>query len=86
MTGASIRIDDNGDAEGNYTVLAVKFSNVSRPLIFPKMASSTPFHCHFEMAPVGRFDYSDSNTPVFKNEFKEASEATICYVTCIYIF
>ena len=60
MTGASIRIDDNGDSEGNYTVLAVKFSNVSRSIALSK-TSQTSFHCHYEMVPVGRFDYNTKN-------------------------
>lgn len=63
VTGASIRIDDNGDSEGNYTVLAVKFSNVSRAININKMAPNT-FYCHYEMVPVGRFDYTNSTTPV----------------------
>ena len=61
MTGASIRIDANGDAEGNYTVLAVKFSNVSRPISSPVQAANTNkshFSCHFELVPVGRFEYN----------------------------
>ncbi|KAI9555200.1 hypothetical protein GHT06_017715 [Daphnia sinensis] len=64
VTGASISIDDNGDSEGNYTVLAVKFSNVSRAITINKMAPST-FYCHYEMVPVGRFDYTNSTTPKF---------------------
>ncbi|XP_057366529.1 receptor-type guanylate cyclase Gyc76C-like [Daphnia carinata] len=64
VTGASIRIDDNGDSEGNYTVLAVKFSNVSRAIAVSKMVPST-FYCHYEMVPVGRFDYTNSTTPKF---------------------
>lgn len=68
MTGASIRIDDNGDSEGNYTVLAVKFSNVSRAIAVAKMNPST-FYCHYEMVPVGRFDYNNSTTPVL-NRFR----------------
>lgn len=64
VTGASIRIDDNGDSEGNYTVLAVKFSNVSRAININKMGDSR-FYCHYEMMPVGRFDYTNNTTPVF---------------------
>ena len=67
MTGASIRIDDNGDSEGNYTVLAVKFSNVSRAIAVAKMTTSA-FYCHYEMMPVGRFDYTNYynyTTPVW---------------------
>lgn len=68
VTGASIRIDDNGDSEGNYTVLAVKFSNISRPITVAKMTSGS-FSCHYEMVPVGRFDYTNSTTPVILNRF-----------------
>lgn len=72
VTGSSIRIDDNGDSEGNYTVLAAKFSNVSR------IISHAGFYCHFEMAPIGRFDYNSKtaipviiyNTIVMFHEFK----------------
>ncbi len=62
VTGSSIRIDDNGDSEGNYTVLAAKFSNVSR------LISQAGFYCHFEMAPIGRFDYNSKTAiPVIKS-------------------
>lgn len=64
VTGASIRIDENGDSEGNYTVLAVKFNNVSRLLTQGKMVTNF-FYCHYEMVPVGRFDYfTNTSTPV----------------------
>ena len=66
VTGASIRIDDNGDAEGNYTVLAVKFNNVSRPMALSTTVGKFHFFCHFEMVPVGRFDYNiKTNNTVF---------------------
>lgn len=64
VTGASIRIDDNGDSEGNYTVLAVKFNNISRAINVNKMGDKDKFHCHYEMMPVGRFDYTNNTTPV----------------------
>lgn len=63
VTGSSIRIDDNGDSEGNYTVLAAKFSNISRLI-----NTQAGFYCHFEMAPIGRFDYNSKTAiPVIKS-------------------
>lgn len=77
VTGASIRIDDNGDSEGNYTVLAVKFSNVSRSISVSK-TSHTSFHCHYEMVPVGRFDYSTKNGPPVM-QFLDPARPTFLY-------
>lgn len=70
VTGAMIRIDNNGDSEGNYTVLAVKFNNVSRRIAVAKKVAND-FYCHYEMVPVGRFDYaadySEDKTPVIRD-------------------
>lgn len=55
VTGAHIRIDENGDSEGNYTVLAVKLSNTSQKIPVSK-TSNLFFYCHYQMVPIGLFD------------------------------
>ena len=61
MTGASILMDENGDSEGNYTVLGSVFTNVSMPLF---ISSKKKFYCHYQMKPIGGF-LSDTTTTVF---------------------
>jgi len=45
ITGATIRLDQNGDSEGNFSVLAFK----------PYNFSINNFTCDYHMVPVGQF-------------------------------
>ena len=63
VTGASITIDDNGDSEGNYTVLAVRLSNTSQIISVSKSSNRT-FSCHYQMVPIGSFDNKDKKMTV----------------------
>jgi len=64
VTGAEIRLDDNGDSEGNYTVLAAKLSNFSKPIL-NKKTTNTTFSCSFQMEPVGHFQNIGSKSTRF---------------------
>ena len=55
-------MDENGDSEGNYTVLASVFTNVSMPLLVSK-TDTQKFYCHYQMKPIGGF-LSDAATTV----------------------
>ena len=59
VMGTSIRINEQGDSEGSYTILAAKFGNTSKPITSSRLNS---FHCHYEMVPVGRFEYNNSSS------------------------
>lgn len=61
--GTSIRMDDNGDSEGSYTVLAARFSSTWQSINISKSSkASVNFRCRFEMVPVGRFDTINNKT------------------------
>lgn len=61
ITGATIKFDRNGDSEGNFSVLALKQSDISE-----KMTSDpTFFHCSYYMVPVGQFQQGE-NSPEYK--------------------
>lgn len=47
ITGATIKIDENGDSEGNFSVLALKPSREN-------------FSCNFQMIPVAFFQQGDN--------------------------
>lgn len=49
VTGATIKLDQNGDSEGNFSVLALK----PYQLVFEN------FSCDHHMMPVGQFQQSD---------------------------
>lgn len=55
VTGATIKIDGNGDSEGNFSVLALKPYHMSRE----------NFSCDFHMVPVGYFQQGE-DFPVSK--------------------
>lgn len=48
ITGATIKIDANGDSEGNFSVLALK----------PSRTENSP--CNFQMVPVAYFQQGDN--------------------------
>lgn len=48
ITGATIKLDEFGDSEGNFSVLALKQSNSS-------VGDRANFVCDFQMTPVGHF-------------------------------
>lgn len=49
MTGATIKLDDNGDSEGNFSVLAVKKGD------YRIHFEDHDFICDYHMLPVGQF-------------------------------
>ncbi|KAK6625291.1 Receptor-type guanylate cyclase Gyc76C [Polyplax serrata] len=49
ITGATIKLDPNGDSEGNFSVLALK----------PHKLDVKNFSCGYHMVPVGQFQQSD---------------------------
>lgn len=49
ITGATIKIDGNGDSEGNFSVLAFKPADMTRENL----------SCPFQMVPVGYFHQGD---------------------------
>ena len=53
MSGATIKLDEFGDSEGNFSVLALKLNPFRRD----------NFSCDYQMVPVGQFqaDTSDPN-------------------------
>lgn len=53
VTGARIKIDSNGDSEGNFSVLALK----------PYKSNLENFSCHVHMVPVAYFQQGE-NFPV----------------------
>ena len=55
VTGAGIRIDENGDSEGNYTVLASIFSSEWQKIQISKKSNQT-FSCRYQMKPIGMFN------------------------------
>ncbi|XP_075220005.1 receptor-type guanylate cyclase Gyc76C-like [Lycorma delicatula] len=54
ITGTTIKLDANGDSEGNYTVLALK----------PNNYSMNNFSCSYYMIPVGQFQQGEQ--PVYR--------------------
>ncbi|XP_030761809.1 receptor-type guanylate cyclase Gyc76C-like isoform X2 [Sitophilus oryzae] len=54
ITGAVMKLDKNGDSEGNFSVLA--FKNCSKPVY---VGGSNNFSCPFHMVPVGQFFQSE---------------------------
>lgn len=65
VTGAWMTIDENGDAEGNYTVLAL--NNV--PTNISLNSFDNPIQLNYTMLPVGSFDYDvQTNETVFKSD------------------
>jgi hypothetical protein len=63
ITGSTIRIDQFGDSEGNFSVLALKDHNFS--------AKDTNFSCERHMVVVATFQQNKnvSNLPVSKTHF-----------------
>ncbi|XP_018335565.1 receptor-type guanylate cyclase Gyc76C [Agrilus planipennis] len=53
ITGATMRLDKNGDSEGNFSVLALKKVPDSQSHV------RSNFTCHFQMVPVGQFQQGD---------------------------
>lgn len=50
ISGATIKLDKNGDSEGNFSVLALK----KEPL------QNQNWSCNFQMKPVGQFQQGDN--------------------------
>lgn len=62
ITGAVIKLDKNGDSEGNFSVLAFK---QAQPQLY--RGGSNNFSCYFHMAPVGQFyQMGESQYPQYK--------------------
>lgn len=57
ITGANIRVDKNGDSEGNFSVLAFKESNI--------IAKDASFSCNSHMIQVATFYPSNENEELF---------------------
>ncbi|XP_076266824.1 receptor-type guanylate cyclase Gyc76C-like isoform X1 [Rhynchophorus ferrugineus] len=57
VTGAVIKLDKNGDSEGNFSVLAYKKND--EPIY---QGGGNNFSCDFHMAPVGQFFQSEQQT------------------------
>ncbi|XP_066155671.1 receptor-type guanylate cyclase Gyc76C-like isoform X2 [Euwallacea fornicatus] len=67
ITGAVIKLDKNGDSEGNFSVLAYKEST---NLLY--LGGSNNFSCLFHMAPVGQFYQSEesANPVTYLQQYK----------------
>ena len=55
VTGATIKFDKNGDSEGNFSVLALKLSDISEKM----KNDDTFFYCPYYMVPVGQFQQGE---------------------------
>lgn len=53
ITGATIKVDEHGDSEGNFTVLALKRYTGNGTLDIIK--ERVNFSCDYQMVPVGHF-------------------------------
>lgn len=53
ITGSTIKIDENGDSEGNYTVLAFR--------TLKEKYKVDNFSCDFMMQPIGQFQIENSH-------------------------
>ncbi|KAF5306158.1 hypothetical protein FQR65_LT07434 [Abscondita terminalis] len=53
ITGATMRLDENGDSEGNFSVLALK------PNDMPDIKVAKNFTCLYQMVPVGQFQQGE---------------------------
>ncbi len=64
MTGTVIKIDSNGDSEGNFTLLASKhIPFAERDQLLTEEEKKGNYSCEYIMRPIARFQYGDE-TPV----------------------
>lgn len=74
MTGSTIKIDHNGDSEGNFSVLALK----------PYKMTRENFSCDFYMVPVAHFQQAE-NFPVSESSLLFCDYSLFfCCSSCVF--
>lgn len=65
VTGSTIKIDSNGDSEGNYSVLAAtRLTDENRDKYLLKGDTSVNFTCEYILRPISTFHLSATSGPV----------------------